>query len=171
MPVPRGKNHHAALFQVAHGAAADEGLGHLMHFDGAQQPRQHALLFERVLQRQPVDHRRQHAHVIAGGAVDRKRFLARPAENVSAADDDGHLHAQVVHFLHFAGNAVDGFGVDPKSLRTLERFAGKFQNNASVNGAGVVLLGLDVRSSGLMLSAGILAKIVPGRTAREELFS
>ena len=85
-----------------------------------------ALLFERVLQRQAVDDGRQHAHVVAGGAVDRKRFLARAAKDVAAADDDGHLHAQVVHFLHFAGNAVDGFGVNAESLRTLKGFPGKF---------------------------------------------
>ncbi len=67
-----GENHDAAFFQVARGAAADERLGHLMHFDGAHQAGVAALLFERVLQRQAVDDRGEHAHVIAGGAVDRE---------------------------------------------------------------------------------------------------
>ena len=95
-----------------------------------------ALLFERVLQRQAVDDRGQHAHVIAGGAVDGQRFLARAAKNVSAADHDGHLHAQVAHFLHFAGDACDGFGVNAETLRTLKGFSGKFQDDAAVSGRG-----------------------------------
>ena len=126
----RGENHHAAFFEVAHGAPADERLGDLMHFDRAQQARDDALLFERVLQRQAVDDRGQHAHVVARGAVDRQRFLARAAEDISAADDDRHLDAQVVDFLHFAGNAVNGFGVNAESLRTLKGFSGKFQDDA-----------------------------------------
>ena len=85
-----------------------------------------ALLFERVLQRQAVDHRGQHAHVIAGRAVDGQRFLARAAEDISAADHDGHLHAEVADFLHLARDAVDGFGVNAETLRTLKRFSGKF---------------------------------------------
>ena len=104
------------------------------HVDRAQQARDDALLFERVLQREAVDHRGQHAHVVAGGAVDRKGFLARAAEDISSAHDNGHLNAQVADFLHFAGNAVNGFGVNAEALRTLKGFSGKFQNDASVNG-------------------------------------
>ena len=111
-----GENDDPAFFEVAHGAPADERFGHLMHLDRALQPRPNALLFKSVLKSQSVDDSRQHPHVVAGGAVDRKRLLARPTEDVAAADDDGHLHAQVVHFLHFTRNAVNGFCVDAETL-------------------------------------------------------
>ena len=100
-------------------------LGHLVHLDGAQQARVRALLFQRVLQRQPVDHRRQHAHVVGRGAVDGQRFLPRAAKDISAAHHDGHLHAEVAHFLQFTGDARQRFGVDAGALRSLQGLSRK----------------------------------------------
>ena len=71
LPVPAAKITTRSFLQMAHGAAADERLGHLVHFDGAEQTRVAAHLFERVLQGETVDHGGEHAHVVAGGAVDR----------------------------------------------------------------------------------------------------
>ena len=70
------------------------GSATCVHGDGALHPRVHAFFFERVLQRQRVDHRRQHAHVVAGGAFDLEALLPAAAENISAADHDGDLDAE-----------------------------------------------------------------------------
>src|SRR6202795_3313491 len=104
---------------MAHGAPANERLSNLMHLDSALQAGEDPLLFQGILKRQPIDDRGKHAHVIAGGAVDGERLLARAAKNVSAADDDSHLHAQVVNLLHVAGNTMNGFGVNSETLRPL----------------------------------------------------
>ena len=139
-----GEDHHAFLFQVPRRAAPDERLRHLVHFDRAHQPRVAAGLFERVLHRQAVDHRREHAHVIAGGAIDRETVLARAAKNISAADDKRHFHAEIVHFLHFARDALNRFRVDAESVRTRKRFAGKLHDNAAGRRASSRLLPLRV---------------------------
>jgi hypothetical protein len=142
----RGENHDAAFFEVTHGPAADEGLGHLRHVNRAQEARDHALLFQSVLQGEAVDHRCQHAHVVAGSAVDGQGFLARAAEDIPSAHNDRHFDAQVAYLFYFAGDAVNGFGVNAKALRTLKGFSGKFQNDASVNGRrrGVFWVGRSV---------------------------
>ena len=83
----------AALLEVADGAAPDERLGDGAHLDRRDDARDHALLLERVLQRQRVDDRREHAHVVGGGAVHAARAGRDAAEDVAAADDDGRLDA------------------------------------------------------------------------------
>src|SRR4029077_19857843 len=97
---------------MARGAAADERLGDLVHFDGAHQAGEAAVFFERVLEGEGVYDGGEHAHVIAGGAVDGERFLAGAAEDVAAADHDGDVDAQGVDFFYFAGDAGNGFGVN-----------------------------------------------------------
>ena len=97
-----GQDHDAAFFQVPPGAAADERLGDAVHADGRHQPRLAVERFERVLQREAVDHRGQHAHVVGGGFLDAGvagRELGA-AEDVAAADDDGDLHAELRRPLH-----------------------------------------------------------------------
>ena len=64
-----GEDHDAALLEVAHRAAADVGLGDLGDRDRRLHARVHAVLLERVLQRQRVEDGREHAHVVAGRAV------------------------------------------------------------------------------------------------------
>ena len=46
------------------------------------------------LQRQPVDDRRQHAHVVGGRALHATRAGRLAAPDVAAADDDGDLDAE-----------------------------------------------------------------------------
>ena len=121
---------------MAHGAAANKGLGDGLHLNRALQSRQYAEFFERVLQREAVDDGGQHAHRVRCSAVDRKRFLARAAKNVSTADHDGDVHAQIAHFFQFARDSSDGFGMNAEPLRPLQRFAGKFQDDPMIFGRG-----------------------------------
>ena len=48
-------------------------------------------LLERVLERQRIQHRRDHAHVVGGGAVHALAAGGESAPDVAAADDDGDL--------------------------------------------------------------------------------
>jgi preprotein translocase subunit YajC len=52
-----------------------------------------AELFQRVLHRQRVHHRGQHAHVVAGDPVHAAGGQAGAAEDVAAADHQADLHA------------------------------------------------------------------------------
>src|SRR5581483_8588931 len=89
---------HAVFFQVADGAAPDEGLGHLVHFNGAHDAGENFLLLQRVLQGQRVDYGGQHAHMIGGDAVHILRLFGDSAEEVSATDHNSDFHAQAVDF-------------------------------------------------------------------------
>ena len=90
------ENDDAAQFEMANGAAEDERLGHVFHFDRGLHARFDAGLLERALQREAVDHRRQHAHVIRGRAIHAAMAGGQSAPDVSAADHDRDLHAEVV---------------------------------------------------------------------------
>ena len=83
-----GENHDAALFEMADRAAPDVRLGDLVHRDRGLHARGDAHALERVLQRERVDHGREHAHVIGGRAVHAGLFVNLAAPDVSAADDD-----------------------------------------------------------------------------------
>ena len=78
---------------MAQGAPADKRLGNLIHGDRALNARVHAFTFQGGLQRQRIDGRRQHAHVVARGAFDLEALLTATPEYISPADHDGYLYA------------------------------------------------------------------------------
>ena len=61
-------------------------------------------MLERVLQRQRVDHRGEHAHVVGGRAVHALGAGREAAEQVAAADDDGGLHAELLDLADVLGD-------------------------------------------------------------------
>src|SRR5205823_487688 len=117
------------------GAAADERLRHLGHGDGGVHARIRAAALESVLQRQRVDHRGQHAHVIAGHAVDAFGGGGDAAKDVATADDDGDLDAGALHVDDLVGDVGERLRVDAGPPPPHQRLAGKFQKNATVPGA------------------------------------
>ena len=85
------ENDDAILLQMAHGAAADVVLAHLVDADGGHHARVQPEALERVLHGERVHHGGEHAHVVAGDAIHAGAREARAAEDVAAADDDGDL--------------------------------------------------------------------------------
>src|SRR5690349_7986821 len=130
------ENDHAVFFHVADGAASDEGLGNLMHFDRRHDAAVDAALLESVLQRERVDHGGEHAHVVGGDAVHLSGLLGDAAEKISTADDDGNLYAERVDILDLGGNFVNADGIDTETLVRGQGFAGQLQKNALKNGIG-----------------------------------
>ena len=82
-----GENHHPALRQVTFGAAADDGLADLVHLDRRLDAGFDAKLFQRILHRQRVHDRRQHAHIVGLRAVHALGGARHAAEDIAAADD------------------------------------------------------------------------------------
>jgi hypothetical protein len=92
IPGAARKNDDAALFQVTDGATLDVGLRQLFHLDGRLHARIDAGVLERTLERERVDHRGQHAHVVGSDAVDETVFRdGAAADDIAAADDDADL--------------------------------------------------------------------------------
>ena len=136
LPVPAPKTIDAPFLEVADGAAADERLGDGAHLDRRHHARDDVLLLERVLQRERVDHRRQHAHVVGGGAIHAARAGRDAAEDVAAADDDRDLDTHRLDFGDVFRDLRRHGRVDAVGLLAHQGFAGKFQENAFVGGAG-----------------------------------
>ena len=101
---------------MPHCAAANEGLGNLIHFDGTHDAGEDVLLLQRILQSQRIDHRGQHAHVISGDAVHLLGLLGDAAKKIAAADHDGDLDTETVDFGELGGDLVDPLVVDTKTL-------------------------------------------------------
>src|SRR5271166_972724 len=130
-----GENYDAALLQVANGATPDERLGHLVHFESTHDAGEDVLLFQRILQRKSVDHRSQHAHVIGRDAVHELGLLGHAAEEVAAADHDGDLNTQAMHFGKLSGDFMHALVVDSEALAGSQRLAGYLKKNALIDGS------------------------------------
>src|ERR1039458_6566813 len=113
----RCEDHHAALFQVAYGAAANVRLGDLIHEDSAHHTALDAALFQCILHGDGVDDRREHAHVVSGHAVHLLGLLGHAAEDVASPPDYADFHAQRVHIDDLAGNLGDLGGVQAEAAR------------------------------------------------------
>ena len=96
----------------------------------------HVVLLERVLQRQRVDDRRQHAHVVGGRAIHALGAGGDAAEDVAAADDDGGLDAPALDVRDLAGDLVGDGRVDAEFLLAHQGFAGQLEENALISGHG-----------------------------------
>src|SRR5262249_44457899 len=123
-----------ALFKMPYGATSDERLGNLRHGNGTLYPGGDAKFFQRVLQRQRIDYRGQHAHVIASGAFDTAFAPGKTAKDIPAADYDNNLHAQFAHFADLPRHALHRFGRDAHTRRAAERFTAQFEQNPAVLG-------------------------------------
>jgi len=122
----------AALFQVADGAAADVILADVVDLDRAHHAGLGAQLFQGVLHGQRVDHGGEHAHLVAGDPVHAACGQAGAAEDVAAADHQGHFGAGRLGFHHLTGEAVDHLGVDAVVLVSHQRLPGNFQQDAAI---------------------------------------
>jgi hypothetical protein len=81
------------------GPATDEGFAHLGDVDGALDPGFDALFLQGILEREGVDQRGQHAHVVAGGPLNAALAALQPAKDVAAPDDDHDLDTEIAHLL------------------------------------------------------------------------
>ena len=118
----------------------DVGLGHLRHGDRGLHSHRLVLGLERILERERVDHRGEHAHVVGAGAIHASLGAAEPAEDVAAPDDHRDLHAEVrARVGDLVGDALHHGGVDPEAdARIRERLAGELQHHSAVLALGHV---------------------------------
>ena len=131
--MPAAKIDHAALFQVAHGAAADVRLGDLVHEYGAHHPALHVALFQRVLQGDGVDDRGKHAHVVAAHPVHLPGLLFHAAEEIPATHHQADFDAQGMNLGQLAGNLGHFIGVQAKAALASERLSRKLEHDSFVH--------------------------------------
>ena len=121
----------AALLEVPDRAAADVGLGDRLHLDRAHDAGEDAVALERLLQRERVHDRREHADVVGLRAVHALGRGGDAPEDVAAADDDRDLDAALADDLDLLGERVEDVRVDAVADVAHERFAGELQQHAA----------------------------------------
>ncbi len=114
--------------------AADEGFGDFLHLNCRLNAGENAALFEGVLERQGVDHGRQHPHVVAADAVHPGRAYRDPSDNVAAADRCGDLNSDRMQFGNFLRDAGRHGRVHAEALAAHESFTAQFEQNAPESG-------------------------------------
>ena len=115
---------------MPHGAAANERLRHLIHLDGRHHAGKHILFFERVLQRQRVDDRRQHAHLVGGNAVHFLSLLGHAPKEIPAADDNGDLDPHGLYIREFGSDFVNPKRIHSEALACRQSLPGQLEQNA-----------------------------------------
>ncbi|MBB3727714.1 hypothetical protein FHR33_003574 [Nonomuraea dietziae] len=105
------------------GTARQERLGDLLHGDGGLHAGLDAALLKEVLERQAVDHRAQHAHVVASATVETAGGQGGAAEHVPAAHHDRHLNALTDGFGDGVGHMPDHAWIDAHRLAAGESLA------------------------------------------------
>ena len=117
---------------MANGFAADVGLGHFLHGDGALNPGRNTGLLEAVLEGDGIHHRGEHAHVVGGGAVHAGGRSFEAAEDIAAAHHDGQLGPFGHHAGDVLGNGLNDRWINPIALLAHQRFAAEFEEHALV---------------------------------------
>ena len=104
-------------------AADDEGFGDLFHFDRRLHPYLEPFVLARLLHRDAVDHRREHPHVVAGGAFDDAVLGRRhAADDVSPADDEADFDVVFRQRPDLRCNEFQNLCVNPMTRLAGQRF-------------------------------------------------
>ena len=114
---------------MPHRAAADIRFAHAGHRDGGLDAGIDADLLERILHRERVHHRREHAHVIGGAAVEAFGGAGDAAEDVASANDEAQLMPGGLGGGNLAREAGHGIGIDPELAVAHQRFARQLEEN------------------------------------------
>ena len=96
-------------------------------------------LLEGVLQRERVDDRREHPHVVARDAVDPLRRGGDAADDVAAPDHDRRLDAEARDLTNLVRDAGHDHGLDAERLAAEEHLPGELQQDP-VDRAGSAVL-------------------------------
>jgi hypothetical protein len=126
------KDNDPSFLEMAHRAAADVVLAHLVDPDRGLHAHEHANRLQGVLQRERVHHRRQHAHVVGSDTVHAGPREAGAAEDIAAADHDGHLRADLPHGTDLGSEALQECRIDPVVSLPHQGLAGQLDEDASV---------------------------------------
>src|SRR5690606_26209076 len=128
----RREHHHVAAIQVADGAPADVRLRDLADLQGGHHPGAHPAALEGVLEREGVDDRGEHAHVVALGPVHALAGSLEPAEDVATPHDQADLDARGLYVRDLLGGGPQGLGVDPSGVLVAQGLTAELEHHPFV---------------------------------------
>ncbi len=127
-----GENDDPPLLEVTNRLAADVRLDDLLDVEGRLDAAVEARLAQCILQGHGVHDRRQHAHVVGGGAVHAGGGAGQAAEDVAAADDHADLDAEGHDRAELADDARNRLPVDAIGIIAHQGLARQFDEDALV---------------------------------------
>ena len=130
----RGEDHDGPLLELMDRAPADVGLGDLRDRDRGLHSHRHPYRLELGLQRERVDDHGEHPHVVARRLFDAVLGDRRATDDVAAADDHGHLNAEITHLPDLLGEIARVFGRDAEFLVSEQCLARELQHHPPVLG-------------------------------------
>ncbi|MPM40153.1 hypothetical protein SDC9_86792 [bioreactor metagenome] len=123
---------HPPLFQVPDRPAADIWFCDGAHLDGGLYPDVHAFLLQYVGERQTVDYRCQHSHMVGPGAFHFAAAVLHAAPEIASADHDSDLDTKLKAFSDHVAHFGDHFKVEPSCGIARQRFSADFQEYAFI---------------------------------------
>jgi hypothetical protein len=126
----RGEDDDPVLLEVADRAPADVRLGDLCDLDRRLDARRCAQPLEAVLQRQRVEHGREHARVVGGRAVHALGRRGHAPVEVPGADHDRDLDPVLVDVDDLGRDRLHGLKVDAVLARPHQRLPGQLEEDA-----------------------------------------
>ena len=91
-----------------------------------------ALSFKRILKRQRVDDRGEHAGVVSSGAVHAYGFVVSAAPDVTAADHYANLEACISGFGNLFGHVTEGVRVEAEFTVPFERLTAQLEQDTFI---------------------------------------
>src|SRR5687767_9522031 len=124
-----GKNHDAALLEMAKCAPPDIGLGQLFHPDRCHDTSVQAPSLHDVLERERIDDRAEHAHVIGGDTIHTHLGELPSAYDVATADHHPNADAHVDDSTNLVTELANAVEVETGALLSGEGLAGELQQD------------------------------------------
>src|SRR5690606_7632379 len=87
---------------------------------------------QRILQCEGVDHRSEHAHVVALAAIHPLACAFETAEDVSSPNDQADFYAGLAHLCDLCGGRIEGFGVNARASTSSERLSAQLEQYPTV---------------------------------------
>src|SRR5439155_8451153 len=126
-----GEDDDPALLEVADRAPPDVGLGDAGHLERRLDAGCLAEALQGVLEREGVDHRAEHAHVVGLRLVHADAGTAGAAPDVAAADHDGDVDVELgLDGLDLPSDLEHDVAVDGVAVRIGERLSRQLQDDA-----------------------------------------
>jgi len=129
------------------GAPPDVGFGDRLHPDRGHHPGVEPFALQDILEREGVDHRPEHPHVIGGDAVHPHLRDLRSADDVPPADHQPDLRPEVADRLDLLRELPDRVEIEPEALLPGEGLTGELEQDPRIGEGGHRAIDLRTRPS------------------------
>ena len=126
------ENYHTALFQMTRCTLTDIRLRNAVHLDRGLHAHRHIPLLKRIRQRERIDRRRQHSHVVCAGALHFAAAVLNAAPEVATADDNADLAAFLIALFDYVTYRPDHIKIQAEMLIPCKRFAADLDQHALI---------------------------------------